>query len=99
MEGMAVFISILVVCVVLSPFWIGAGGVLAAASAEESPEKLRFLKEQLLKQYLKDERAATQGHITAREWGTRKQFLINRFIDAARRLDYIQAYQSSEGER
>lgn len=91
MNWLAILVSILVLIVLLSPFFLGAGGVLAAASAENSREKLQSLKSQLLKQYISDESAASEGHMSQREWVSRKQFITNRYIDAARRLDYLQS--------
>ena len=68
MNWLAILVSILVLIVLLSPFFLGAGGVLAAASAENSREKLQSLKSQLLKQYISDESAASEICRACNHW-------------------------------
>jgi hypothetical protein len=93
----AVFIGILLIAVLLAPFWFGHGGLLQAGSSINSPSDLQALKDALLKRYLEDEKAFKAGHLSATSWEQRQSFLTNRYIDAARRLDFLQHTQPSRG--
>ncbi len=95
MEFIAIAVAVGVLLIVLSPFWVGAGGSLQAASTESSPERLQQVKSALLRRYLVEEKAAAAGQLTTREWQARQQFLTNRYLDAARRLDYVRALNST----
>ncbi|RZA27044.1 MAG: hypothetical protein EOP10_01525 [Proteobacteria bacterium] len=85
----AFIVSIITVVFVLLPLLVGKGGQLASASSQNSPERLKAMKEALLKRYIEDEKAFDSKAIPKLVWDQRKQFLTNRYIDAARRLDYI----------
>jgi len=78
----------LIVCV-LSPFWLGKGGLLLPASTLSDPDKARRLKKIVLNRYVSDENAFNDGAISKSEWNQRRQFLTNRYIDLSRRLDYL----------
>lgn len=82
-------VSVLAFVIVLSPLFIGPGGALASASSLNSPERLVATKNAILKRYIEDERAFDEKKINKLIWEQRKQYLCNRYIDAARRLDYI----------
>lgn len=82
-------ISLVAVLVVLSPLFLGKGGTLASASSLNSPERLVAIKNAILKRYIEDERSFEEKKINKLIWEQRKQYLSNRYIDAARRLDYI----------
>jgi hypothetical protein len=97
MELITCAIAIGVLIAVSGPFWLGSGGRLAAASAEQSVGQLEGARKEILTQYLKDEKAAEQGHLTAREWRGRKEFLTGRYLDASRRLDFLASTSSDEG--
>jgi hypothetical protein len=85
----AVVVSIVAVLFVLLPLLFGQGGQLASASSLNSPERLKAVKRALLMRYIEDEKAYESKAIPKLVWDQRKQFLVNRYIDAARRLDYI----------
>ena len=87
---LAVFIGVLLISILLAPFWIGRGGLLQASAQTNSPEKLDSLKTAILKRYKEDEAAFEAGSLSKVAWRNRKAFLTNRYIDAARRLDYLQ---------
>jgi hypothetical protein len=86
----AVAMGMILACLLLSPFLFGPGGTLAAGASIKSPERLAALKTALVSRYVLDERAFDQGAISKREWTRRQAFLTNRYLDAARRLDFIQ---------
>lgn len=93
--------SILTVLFVLLPLLLGKGGQLASASSLNSPERLQAVKDALIKRYIEDEKAYENKAIPKIVWEQRKQFLSNRYIDAARRLDYLNdviAHQSNESK-
>lgn len=87
---LAVVVGILLLSVVLGPFWIGQGGLLQASAQINSKDTLAGLKEALLKRYLEDEKAFKDGNLSALAWTKRKAFLTNRYVDATRRLDYLE---------
>jgi len=89
-----VVIGLLLVFAVLTPFFLGRGGLLAASSSINSKEKLEFLKGAILNQYLADETIFLANEMSKLAWNARKTFLINRYIDSSRRLDYLQFVES-----
>jgi hypothetical protein len=86
----AVAMGLILACALLAPFLYGPGGTLAAGASIKSPERLAAIKNALVVRYVKDERAFQQGAISKREWTRRQHFLTNRYLDAARRLDFVQ---------
>lgn len=86
----AVGVSVLAVLIILSPFVFGKGGHLQAAASINSLDKLEAVKESILRRFLEDERAFVEKRISRMAWEQRRQYLSNRYIDAARRLDYLQ---------
>lgn len=86
----AVAVGIILVAVLLGPFFAGKGGLLAAGSSVNSVPELDALKDAIAKRFLEDETAFQEGTLGALAWQKRKQFLINRYIDAARRRDFLE---------
>lgn len=86
----AFVVSIATAVFVLLPLLLAKDGQLASASTLNSPERLEAVKNALLKRYIEDERAFESKAIPKIVWDQRKLFLSNRYIDASRRLDYIQ---------
>lgn len=84
-------IALLVMIVVLAPLWSkGSGGNrLQAAASVTSQQRLTAEKQALVERYLDDELQFNQGKFNQLIWEQRRQFLINRYIDASRRLDYL----------
>jgi hypothetical protein len=82
---------------ILLPFFIGRGGVLAASSSINSNEQLAELKQAILNQYLTEESAHKNGDLNKFAWQKRQSFLVNRYIDCARRLDFL-SHVSQEDE-
>jgi hypothetical protein len=85
----AIITALLVTLGILSPFVFGKGGSLAAASSESSIEKLNAQKELILARFIQDELSFQRKEIGARAWAERQRFLVNRYIDVARRMDYL----------
>lgn len=86
----AISVSLLAALLILSPFFFGKGGHLQAAASINSLTKLESVKETILKRFLEDERAFDEKRISKMAWEQRRQYLSNRYIDAARRLDYLE---------
>jgi hypothetical protein len=86
----AASISVFAVLIILAPFFFGKGGHLQAAASINSLDRLEAIKESILKRFLEDERAFEEKRISKMAWEQRRQYLSNRYIDAARRLDYLQ---------
>lgn len=93
----------IVLIVVLSPFFFGRGGALQAGSSVDSKDSLLKIKAALLERYLTDERDYVEGRMNRLVWQQRRQFLVNRYVDTVRRLDYINhlnaALQADSSER
>jgi hypothetical protein len=87
---LVVAIGVGLVAFVQLPFWVGPGGLLAAGSSVTSPEALIALKNAIVKRYLEDERAHGEGALGNLAWDRRRTFLVNRYVDASRRLDYLE---------
>ncbi len=86
---MAASIGVLLLVVILGPFFWGPGGLLQEASSINSPAKLVALKQAILTRYLEDEASFAQNNLSKLAWDKRRQFLVNRYIDTARRLDFV----------
>lgn len=93
----AVATALIVFVMVMAPFFFGKGGMLAAASAVQSKDQLRQIKRALVKRYLQDEQAFQNKEISARAWRDRREFLLRRFIDVARRMDYLEYLEKNTG--
>lgn len=85
----AVLIGILLISAIVAPFFVGRGGLLAAGSSINSPARLHALKDAILKRFLEDEAAFKSGTLSKLGWEKRKAFLTHRYVDAARRLDFL----------
>lgn len=93
----SVMIGVIVIAAVLTPFFAGPGGALAASSSINSMIELGGLKEAIIQRYMDDEKAFHDGSLGGVAWEKRKQFLINRYIDAARRHDFLEHIERGEG--
>ncbi len=92
----AAVIGVLLIAALSAPFFTGKGGLLQASASINSPEQLRALKAAILQRYMADERAFAQKDLGAHSWERRRSFLANRYIDVARRLDYLEHVQRGE---
>jgi hypothetical protein len=91
--------SVAALLIILSPFFLGSGGTLQAASSINSPNKLEAIKKSILLRYIEDERAFDEKRLTRLAWEQRKQFLTNRYIDSSRRLDYIRSLIAEQADK
>ncbi len=94
MQVLVILIGILLILAVVSPFFWGQGGLLAASASINSRTKLADLKTAVLKQYLADEKLYKQGELSSLAWNKRRGFLVNRYIDSARRLEFLEHIDS-----
>ncbi len=94
---LTVVVGVVLISVLIAPFFVGAGGVLQASASINSKEKLIGLKAAVVKRYLEDEKAFKDGSLSALSWDRRKAFLTHRYIDAARRLDFLEAAEREGG--
>jgi hypothetical protein len=90
-----VLVGVALVVAVLAPFFTGKGGLLQAGASINSPSRLEATKEAVLKRYLEDEAAHKRGDLSRLGWEKRKEFLGHRYVDAARRLDYLKHVQAA----
>jgi hypothetical protein len=94
-EWLAISIALVGIVLAIYPFLFGQGGALASASYDNSAESLRRTKRAILERYLSEEKSFADKQISERTWQSRKQLLTNRYIDAARWLDFVQAKDAS----
>ncbi len=86
----SVAISLVLVIVLLTPFFAKDTSALSQGSSINDPKLLKSLKDSLVKRYIDDDSAFKRGSLSALTWNKRRLFLVNRYIDAARRLDYLE---------
>lgn len=82
-------LALVALLVIISPMFRSETKVLAASAAINDIEKLTALKSEILNRYLNDEQAQQANQLSARAWHSRRIFLINRYLDVCRRLDYL----------
>ena len=93
----AVVVGVILLLIVLAPFFVGEGGALEASAALDDVEKVEAVKTAFLRRYLKEEEAAKEGLISEGIWKKRKQLLIGRYLDVARRGDMLQFANRKKG--
>ncbi len=90
---MIIFCSILtmllIFMLVLLPFLVGRGGQLSKTSLIYDVEECSALKKRILEQFVKEEKSFQEGSITSFEWAKRQTFLRGRYLDIARRIDFL----------
>ena len=97
MVVLCLVITVLVFLIILCPFFIGKGGRLQAAASASSQDLLKSEKEALVKRFVEDEELYLNKKMMTHNWQKRRQYLVNRYIDAAKRLDFLE-YQDKKGE-
>lgn len=99
MMFLSILTALVVVAALLLPFVVGKGGTLQAASTIDSPDKLEAIQEAILKRYLEDEKAFENNRLGQVMWQQRRQYLVNRYVDSTRRLDYLRYLENLEQEQ
>lgn len=95
---LAILLVVVLILLLVAPFFIYRGQSLQDASSVNSIQKLESMKESLLKRYLEDEMAHRNKLISEGVWQRRKRFLTGRYLDAARRLDFLKHLQKLQKE-
>lgn len=90
MIAAAVVISFLLLLALISPFFVRESQVLSHGASINDPQVLQSLKDQLIRRYVEEEAAHKSGNLSDAAWQKRRQFLVNRYVDAARRLDFLE---------
>lgn len=90
MVYLALLIGFLVITALVLPFFRGQGGFLQAGASVNSPARLQAMKDAVLVRFLEDEAAFKKGDLSKLAWERRKAFLSHRFVDASRRLDFLE---------
>lgn len=85
----AVILGLLLVVILMLPLFLFRGQQLQEAASVDSVETLAAIKESLLRRYIEEEKAHREKLISDGVWRQRKRFLTTRYIDASRRLDYL----------
>ncbi len=81
--------ALLAIAATLVPFFMGRGGLLAAAGTVNDPKRLAAMKEAIVVRYVKEEASFERGDLSRREWERRSAWLRHRYLDVARRLDFL----------
>ncbi|MEY4632435.1 MAG: hypothetical protein RIQ81_2555 [Pseudomonadota bacterium] len=81
--------ALVAVCATLAPFYFGRGGRLAAAATIDDPDRLAAMKAAIVSRYVQEEASYKRGEISTRQWERRSSYLRHRWLDVARRLDFI----------
>lgn len=81
---------------ILMPFFVGPGGLLAPSAKIDSVEQLQAMKNAILQRYIEEEAAQRRGDLSALAWRQRQEFLAHRYVDAARRLDFLEGQVGQE---
>lgn len=95
---LCIVISLITVAIVAIPLWFFPSEKLEASATENSVEKLEKVKKAVLRRYVEEEAVHADSNVAKVVWEQRKNFLINRYLDAARRLDYL-AYVDSHSDK
>jgi hypothetical protein len=98
MLGFAITVAVITVAIVLLPFVLGKEGTLASAQSLNSIPQLEQVKAAIVKRFIEDEQAYHDKQINKFMWERRRMYLVNRYIDAARRLDFLR-HLSAAGQR
>lgn len=85
---LAIF-ALVALLAIVGPLFRSETKVLAASAAINDVEKLTALKDEILNRYLTDEQTRQAKQLSARAWHRRRTFLVNRYLDVCRRLDYL----------
>ena len=88
---LSVFVVLVVLALILLPFFVGEGGRLQDASVSDSESNLEARLEALIGRWLREESAFLAGEITTTEWSQRQRYLTSRYVDAAKRLAWMRA--------
>lgn len=86
----AVAIALVLIVTVVTPFFSKDASILAHGSSVNDPEVLKSLKDNLIKRFIEEEGAHRKGNLSDMAWNKRRQYLVNRYVDAARRLDFLE---------
>lgn len=79
------------------PFFAGRGGFLAAAGTINDPARLESMKAAIVARYVNEEVVFGNGDLSLREWTRRQEYLRHRYIDVARRLDFLKRAGKGSG--
>lgn len=87
----ALGIAFLVSIVLLMPFFVGPGGQLQSSAASQSLPELLEIKRAVVARYIHEEQEFNSGELSSASWKQRRSYLVNRYVDAARRIDFLGA--------
>ena len=91
MFTLSLITAVIAVVAILLPFFVGPGGSLQVSASINSIEILEASKAAILERFIQDEQAYENKTISKLAWEQRRTYLVNRYIDAARRLDFLTA--------
>lgn len=95
MIWLAVLLSLVFFIILMMPFFYGSSEPLVSSSAINSPSSLELIKANIVDRYIKDEEAFKNHEMSATEWQKRKTYLLHRYMDAARRLDFLHGLEKA----
>ncbi len=92
----SILVALIVLTLIISPFFLGEGGLLQAAAADNNLQRLQVMQERLIERYVLDAKAAAHGEIAKVSWSQRRRFLISRYVDITRRIDYLSKLEKAD---
>ena len=91
-----VLISIVVMVIVLAPFFVGKGGRLAPASSINDVTQLQTIQKNIIQRFISEEKSFGEGSINEATWKRRREFLESKYIDVTRRIDFLHKMQERQ---
>ena len=85
----AIIVSVVCFCLLIYPFFAYGKEKLNAVLSYDNLEQLKEMQQKLLTRYIMDEKAHAAGDLTASAWKSRRAFLVARYVDAGRRIDFL----------
>lgn len=91
----AVTTSFVLFIVLIAPFFVYGNQRYSSTLNYDNLDLLLAIQASLLRRFLEDEKLAKQKELSSRAWASRKSFLMARYIDVTRRIDFIESQPSS----
>lgn len=85
----AAILSCCCLIVILWPFFDSKGGVLSEGFFETSADIVEKKMALIVARYVQDEQDFKDHKLSNFEWKSRQSFLMNRYVDLARRYEFI----------
>jgi hypothetical protein len=96
---LAVLLSFAAVVAVLAPFWLTENAQLDMSSTITDLQQGLQMRQAIIATYVREEVQQQSGQLLRWEWDKRRDFLQNRYLDIARRIEYLQWQQRQKEQQ